>query len=150
ADAEVGGGGQVNVSELMKAMIESGASAELFEDQLSSENKCGHPGGKVFLPTQTAVRNSSSARLAADVIGTATLIIARTDANAADMIRSELDPYDEPFITEERTTEGFFRTKAGIDQAIARGLAYAPYADMIWCETSEPNLQEAQKFADAI
>ncbi|HLR61305.1 MAG TPA: isocitrate lyase [Lentibacillus sp.] len=150
ADAEAGFGGQLNVFELMKAMIESGASAVHFEDQLSSEKKCGHLGGKVLLPTQTAVRNLISARLAADVMGTATLIIARTDANAADMITSDLDPYDEPFITEERTTEGFFRTKAGIDQAIARGLAYAPYADMIWCETSEPNLQEAQKFADAI
>src|SRR5699024_1273619 len=150
ADAEAGFGGQLNVCELMKAMIESGASAVHFEDQLSSEKKCGHLGGKVLLPTQTAVRNLISARLAADVMVTATRIIARTDANAADMITSDLDPYDDPFITEERTTEGFFRTKAGIDQAIARGLAYAPYADMIWCETSEPNLQEAQKFADAI
>ncbi|WP_010532182.1 isocitrate lyase [Lentibacillus jeotgali] len=150
ADAEAGFGGQLNVFELMKAMIESGASAVHFEDQLSSEKKCGHLGGKVLLPTQTAVRNLISARLAADVMGTSTLIIARTDANAADMITSDLDPYDKPFIAGERTTEGFFRTKAGIDQAIARGLAYAPYADMIWCETSEPNLQEAQQFADAI
>ncbi|SFD95377.1 isocitrate lyase [Lentibacillus persicus] len=150
ADAEAGFGGQLNVFELMKAMIESGASAVHFEDQLSSEKKCGHLGGKVLLPTQTAVRNLISARLAADVMGTPTLIIARTDANAADMITSDLDPYDTPFITDERTAEGFFRTNAGIDQAIARGIAYAPYADMIWCETSEPNLEEAQKFADAI
>lgn len=150
ADAEAGFGGQLNVFELMKAMIESGASAVHFEDQLSSEKKCGHLGGKVLLPTQTAVRNLISARLAADVMGTPTLIIGRTDANAADMITSDLDPYDAPFIKDERTDEGFFRTHAGIDQAIARGIAYAPYADMIWCETSEPNLEEAQKFADAI
>ncbi|ALX47144.1 isocitrate lyase [Lentibacillus amyloliquefaciens] len=150
ADAEAGFGGQLNVFELMKAMIESGASAVHFEDQLSSEKKCGHLGGKVLLPTQTAVRNLISARLAADVMGARTLIIARTDANAADMITSDLDPYDEPFMTDERTAEGFIRTSAGIDQAIARGLAYAPYADMIWCETSEPNLEEARKFADAI
>ncbi|GGJ90247.1 isocitrate lyase [Lentibacillus kapialis] len=150
ADAEAGFGGQLNVFELMKSMIESGASAVHFEDQLSSEKKCGHLGGKVLLPTQTAVRNLVSARLAADVMGTPTLIIARTDANAADMITSDLDPYDEPFIKDDRTTEGFFRTNAGIDQAIARGLAYAPYADMIWCETSEPNLHEAERFADAI
>ncbi|MFD1362534.1 isocitrate lyase [Lentibacillus salinarum] len=150
ADAEAGFGGQLNVFELMKAMIEAGASAVHFEDQLSSEKKCGHLGGKVLLPTQTAVRNLISARLAADVMGTSTLIIARTDANAADMITSDLDPYDAPFLTSERTTEGFFRTNAGLDQAIARGLAYAPYADMVWCETSEPDLQEAQRFAEAI
>lgn len=150
ADAEAGFGGQLNVFELMKAMIEAGASAVHFEDQLSSEKKCGHLGGKVLLPTQTAVRNLISARLAADVMGTPTIIIARTDANAADMITDNVDPYDEPFMTGERTAEGFYRTKAGLDQAIARGLAYAPYADMVWCETSEPDLQEAQKFADAI
>ncbi|MFB4169897.1 isocitrate lyase [Virgibacillus sp. JSM 102003] len=150
ADAEAGFGGQLNVYELMKSMIEAGASAVHFEDQLSSEKKCGHLGGKVLLPTQTAVRNLISARLAADVMGTPTVIIARTDANAANLITSDVDPYDEPFLTGERTSEGFFKTKAGIDQAIARGLAYAPYADLIWCETSEPNLQEAQKFADAI
>ncbi len=107
-------------------------------------------GGKVLLPTQTAVRNLVSARLAADVMGTPTLIIARTDANAADLITSDLDPYDEPFITGERTAEGFYRTKAGLGQAISRGLAYAPYADLVWCETAEPNLEEAQRFADAI
>lgn len=150
ADAEAGFGGQLNVFELMKALIEAGASAVHFEDQLSSEKKCGHLGGKVLLPTQTAVRNLISARFAADVMGTSTLIIARTDANAADLITSDVDPYDDVFITGERTAEGFFKTKSGIDQAIARGLAYAPYADLIWCETSEPNLKEAQQFADAI
>lgn len=150
ADAEAGFGGQLNVFELMKAMIEAGASAVHFEDQLSSEKKCGHLGGKVLLPTQTAVRNLIAARFAADVMGTPTLIIARTDANAADLITSDVDSYDDAFITGERTAEGFFKTKSGIDQAIARGLAYAPYADLVWCETSEPNLQEAQQFADAI
>ncbi|MFC3041360.1 isocitrate lyase [Virgibacillus xinjiangensis] len=150
ADAEAGFGGQLNVFELMKGMIEAGAAAVHFEDQLSSEKKCGHLGGKVLLPTQTAVRNLIAARFAADVMGTPTIIIARTDANAADMITSDVDPYDETFITGERTAEGFFKTEAGIDQAISRGLAYAPYADLIWCETSEPNLEEAQKFADAI
>jgi isocitrate lyase len=150
ADAEAGFGGQLNVFELMKAMIESGASAVHFEDQLSSEKKCGHLGGKVLLPTQTAVRNLISARLAADVMGVPTVLIARTDADAADLITSDIDPLDRGFITGERTTEGFYRTRAGIDQAIARGLAYAPYADLIWCETSEPNLEQAQKFADAI
>ncbi|OLN22961.1 isocitrate lyase [Domibacillus antri] len=150
ADAEAGFGGQLNVFELMKGMIEAGASGVHFEDQLSSEKKCGHLGGKVLLPTQTAVRNLIAARLAADVMGTPTVLIARTDADAADLITSDIDPTDAPFITGERTSEGFFRTKAGLDQAIARGLAYAPYADMIWCETSEPNLEDAQRFADAI
>ncbi|WP_249871230.1 isocitrate lyase [Oceanobacillus saliphilus] len=150
ADAEAGFGGQLNVFELMKSMIESGASAVHFEDQLSSEKKCGHLGGKVLLPTQNAVKNLIAARFAADVMGTPTVIIARTDANAADMITNDVDPYDAPFITGERTTEGFYKTKSGIEQAIARGLAYAPYADLIWCETSEPNIEEAQKFADAI
>ncbi|MBU5267272.1 isocitrate lyase [Virgibacillus proomii] len=150
ADAEAGFGGQLNVFELMKAMIEAGASGVHFEDQLSSEKKCGHLGGKVLLPTQTAVRNLIAARLAADVMGTPTVIIARTDANAADLITSDIDEEDAPFITGERTTEGFFKTKAGIDQAIARGLAYAPYADLIWCETAEPNYEEAKKFAEAI
>jgi isocitrate lyase len=150
ADAEAGFGGQLNVFELMKGMIEAGAAAVHFEDQLSSEKKCGHLGGKVLLPTQTAVKNLISARLAADVMGVPTLIIARTDADAADLITSDVDPEDQAFITGERTPEGFFRTAAGIDQAIARGLAYAPYADLVWCETSEPNLEQAQKFADAI
>ncbi|MGD6833746.1 isocitrate lyase [Sutcliffiella halmapala] len=150
ADAEAGFGGQLNVFELMKGMIESGASGVHFEDQLSSEKKCGHLGGKVLLPTQTAVKNLISARLAADVMGVPTVLIARTDADAADLITSDVDQYDHPFLTGERTPEGFFRTKAGLDQAIARGLAYAPYADVIWCETSEPNLEQAKAFADAI
>ncbi len=150
ADAEAGFGGQLNVFELMKAMIEAGAAAVHFEDQLSSEKKCGHLGGKVLLPTQTAVRNLISARLAADVMGVPTVLIARTDANAADLITSDADPYDAPFITGERTLEGFYRTKPGLEQAISRGLAYAPYADLIWCETSEPNMEEARLFAEAI
>ncbi|ATA59034.1 isocitrate lyase [Geobacillus stearothermophilus] len=150
ADAEAGFGGQLNVFELMKAMIEAGAAGVHFEDQLSSEKKCGHLGGKVLLPTQTAVRNLIAARLAADVMGVPTVLIARTDANAADLITSDIDPRDQQFITGERTPEGFYRTRAGLDQAIARGLAYAPYADLIWCETSEPNLEEARRFAEAI
>ncbi|KHE72863.1 isocitrate lyase, partial [Halobacillus sp. BBL2006] len=150
ADAEAGFGGQLNVFELMKGMIEAGASAVHFEDQLSSEKKCGHLGGKVLLPTQTAVRNLISARFAADVMGVPTIIIARTDANAADLITSDVDETDAAFLTGERTAEGFFKTRAGLDQAIARGLAYAPYADLVWCETSEPNLDEAKRFAEAI
>ncbi|WP_285765639.1 isocitrate lyase [Peribacillus sp. SI8-4] len=150
ADAEAGFGGALNVFELMKGMIEAGASGVHFEDQLSSEKKCGHLGGKVLLPTQTAVRNLVSARLAADVMGTPTILIARTDADAADLITDDIDPVDAPFITGERTPEGFYRTNAGLDQAIARGLAYAPYADLIWCETSEPNLADARRFAEAI
>lgn len=150
ADAEAGFGGQLNCFELMKGMIEAGAAGVHFEDQLSSEKKCGHLGGKVLLPTQTAVRNLIAARLAADVMGIPTVLVARTDANAADLITSDVDPVDAPFITGERTPEGFFRTMAGLDQAIARGLAYAPYADLIWCETSEPNIEEARRFAEAI
>ncbi|PLR86481.1 isocitrate lyase [Bacillus sp. V33-4] len=150
ADAEAGFGGQLNVFELMKGMIEAGAAGVHFEDQLSSEKKCGHLGGKVLLPTQTAVRNLIAARLAADVMGVPTIVVARTDANAADLITSDVDPYDAPFITGDRTPEGFFRVKAGLEQAIARGLAYAPYADLIWCETSEPNIEEARQFAEAI
>lgn len=150
ADAEAGFGGQLNVFELMKGMIEAGAAGVHFEDQLSSEKKCGHLGGKVLLPTQTAVRNLIAARLAADVMGVPTILIARTDANAADLITSDVDSYDAPFLTGERTAEGFFKTKPGLDQAIARGLAYAPYADLIWCETSEPNIEEAHRFAQAI
>lgn len=150
ADAEAGFGGQLNCFELMKGMIEAGAAGVHFEDQLSSEKKCGHLGGKVLLPTQTAVRNLIAARLAADVMGVPTVLVARTDANAADLITSDIDMNDAPFITGERTAEGFFRTKAGLDQAIARGLAYAPYADLIWCETSEPNIEEARRFAEAI
>ncbi|PGE96262.1 isocitrate lyase [Bacillus pseudomycoides] len=150
ADAEAGFGGQLNVFELMKGMIEAGASGVHFEDQLSSEKKCGHLGGKVLLPTQTAVRNLISARLAADVMGVPTIIVARTDADAADLITSDIDPVDQEFITGERTPEGFYRTNAGLDQAIARGLGYAPYADLVWCETSEPNLEDAKRFAEAI
>jgi isocitrate lyase len=150
ADAEAGFGGQLNVFELMKGMIEAGAAAVHFEDQLASEKKCGHLGGKVLIPTQTAIRNLVSARLAADVSGPPTLVIARTDADAADLITSDIDPIDQEFITGERTPEGFYRTNAGINQAIARGLSYAPYADLIWCETSKPSLEEAQQFADAI
>ncbi|MBB5173381.1 isocitrate lyase [Texcoconibacillus texcoconensis] len=150
ADMEAGFGGTLNVFELAKSMIEAGAAGVHLEDQLASEKKCGHLGGKVLQPTQTAVQNLISARLAADVSGVPTVIIARTDANAADLLTSDVDPYDAPFLTGERTEEGFYRTKAGLDQAIARGLAYAPYADLIWCETSEPNLEEAKRFADAI
>jgi isocitrate lyase len=150
ADAEAGFGGPLNVFELMKGMIEAGAAGVHFEDQLASEKKCGHLGGKVLIPTQNAVKNLVSARLAADVLGVPTVLIARTDANAADLITSDVDPYDHEFITSERTQEGFFRTNAGLDQAIARGLAYAPYCDLIWCETSEPNLEEAKRFAAAI
>ncbi|TDL31801.1 isocitrate lyase [Jeotgalibacillus sp. S-D1] len=150
ADMEAGFGGTLNVFELTKSMIEAGAGGVHLEDQLSSEKKCGHLGGKVLLPTQTAVKNLISARLAADVMGVPTIIIARTDANAASLITSDVDPYDQPFIKGERTPEGFYHTNDGIDQAISRGLAYAPYADLIWCETSEPNIEEARKFAEAI
>ncbi|OGX78967.1 isocitrate lyase [Exiguobacterium sp. SH31] len=150
ADMEAGFGGVLNVFELTKAMIESGAAGVHLEDQLSSEKKCGHLGGKVLLPTQTAVKNLIAARLAADVMGVSTIIVARTDAHAANLITSDIDPIDHPFIVGDRTPEGFYRTEAGIEQAIARGLAYAPYADLVWCETSEPDLQEARQFADAI
>ena len=150
ADAEAGFGGPLNVFELMKGMIEAGAAGVHLEDQLASEKKCGHLGGKVLLPTQNAIRNLVAARLAADVLGVPTVLIARTDADAADMVTSDIDPVDKKFLTGERTPEGFFRTKAGIDQAIARGLAYAPYADLVWCETSQPSLEEAKQFADAI
>lgn len=150
ADAEAGFGGPLNVFELMKAMIEAGAAAVHFEDQLSSEKKCGHLGGKVLLPTQQAVRNLIAARLAADVLGVETVLIARTDANAARLLTSDIDENDRPFLTGERSPEGFYYVNDGLDQAISRGLAYAPYADMIWCETSEPNLEEARRFAEAI
>lgn len=150
ADAEAGFGGPLNVFELMKAMIEAGAAAVHFEDQLSSEKKCGHLGGKVLLPTQQAIRNLIAARLAADVLGVETVLIARTDANAARLLTSDIDENDHPFLTGERSLEGFHYVKAGLDQAISRGLAYAPYADMIWCETSEPNLEEARRFAESI
>jgi len=150
ADAESGFGGPLNVFELMKAMIEAGAAGVHFEDQLASEKKCGHMGGKVLVPTQTQIRTLNSARLAADVMNVPTLIFARTDANAAALITSDIDEYDKPFITGERTIEGFYKTRPGLDQAIARGLAYAPYADLIWCETAKPDLDEAKRFADAI
>lgn len=150
ADAESGFGGPLNVFELMKSMIEAGAAGVHFEDQLSSEKKCGHMGGKVLVPTQTQIRTLNSARLAADVMGVPTLILARTDANAASLITSDIDEYDKPFITGERTIEGFYKTNAGLDQAISRGLAYSPYADLIWCETAKPDLEEAKKFAEAI
>ncbi|MEX2461261.1 MAG: isocitrate lyase [Paenibacillaceae bacterium] len=150
ADAEAGFGGPLNVFELMKSMIEAGAAAVHFEDQLSSEKKCGHLGGKVLLPTQQAVRNLVAARLAADVMGVETVLVARTDANGAKLLTSDVDEYDRPFLTGERTPEGFFYVEEGIEQAISRGLAYAPYADMIWCETSEPDLKEARRFAEAI
>ena len=150
ADAESGFGGPLNAFELMKAMIEAGAAAVHFEDQLSSEKKCGHMGGKVLVPTQTQIRTLNAARLAADVMNVPTIILARTDANAASLITSDIDKYDKPFITGERTIEGFYKTKPGLDQAIARGLAYAPYADLVWCETAKPDLEEAKRFADAI
>ncbi len=150
ADAEAGFGGPLNVFEIMKAMIEAGAAGVHFEDQLSSEKKCGHMGGKVLIPTQTAVRHLVAARLAADVLGVPTVLIARTDANSAQLITSDIDQADAPFLTGERTSEGFYRLKGGLNIAIARGLAYAPYSDLLWCETSEPNMAEAQRFADAI
>ncbi len=150
ADAEAGFGGPLNVFEIMKAMIEAGAAGVHFEDQLSSEKKCGHMGGKVLIPTQSAIRHLISARLAADVMGVPTILIARTDANGAFLLTSDIDPVDRPFLTGERTPEGFFRIRGGLDAAIARGLSYAPYCDLIWCETSEPNLDEARRFAEAI
>lgn len=150
ADAEAGFGGPLNVFELMKSMIEAGAAGVHFEDQLSSEKKCGHMGGKVLIPTSHAIRNLTAARLAADVMGVPTILVARTDANGAHLLTSDIDPRDQEFITGKRTVEGFFEFRGGIDAAIARGLAYAPYADLLWVETSEPNLEEAKKFADAI
>lgn len=150
ADAEAGFGGVLNGYELMTAMIRAGASGVHFEDQLASVKKCGHMGGKVLVPTQEAVQKLVAARLAADVAGVPTLVIARTDANAADLITSDVDDYDKPFLTGERSDEGFYRVNAGLDQAIARGLAYAPYSDLIWCETAKPDLEEARRFAEAI
>ncbi len=150
ADAEAGFGGPLNVFELMKAMIEAGAAGVHFEDQLASEKKCGHMGGKVLIPTQSAIKHLVSARLAADVMGVSTLLVARTDANGAHLITSDVDPVDHKFLTRERTPEGFYRMHGGINAAIARGLSYAPYCDLVWCETAEPNLHEAKRFADAI
>ena len=150
ADAEAGFGGNLNAFELMKSMIRAGAAGVHFEDQLSSAKKCGHMGGKVLVPTSEAIAKLTAARLAADVLGVPTLLIARTDADAANLITSDSDQRDHPFITGERTPEGFYCTTAGIDQAIARGLAYAPFADLIWCETSKPDLDQARRFAEAI
>jgi isocitrate lyase len=150
ADAEAGFGGVLNAFELMKSLIEAGAAAVHFEDQLSSAKKCGHMGGKVLVPTREAVQKLISARLAADVLNVPTIIVARTDADAAQLITSDCDPADESFITGQRTVEGFYSFRGGLDAAIARGLAYAPYADMVWCETSEPNIEDARRFAAAI
>jgi isocitrate lyase len=150
ADGEAGFGGPLNVFELTKSFIEAGAAGVHYEDQLSSEKKCGHMGGKVLVPTSQAIRNLKSARLAADVLDVPTVIMARTDANAAALLTSDVDQRDHDFTTGVRTEEGFFETRAGIDQAIARGLAYAPYADLIWCETAHPDLDEARQFAEAI
>jgi isocitrate lyase len=150
ADAEAGFGGVLNAFELMKAMIGAGAAGVHFEDQLASVKKCGHMGGKVLVPTFEAVQKLIAARLAADVCDVPTILMARTDANAADMVTSDIDEWDKPFVTGERTSEGFYKTRAGLDQAISRGLAYAPYADLIWCETAVPSLDEAKRFAEAI
>jgi isocitrate lyase len=150
ADAEAGFGGVLNAFELMKDMIDAGASGVHFEDQLSSAKKCGHMGGKVLVPTSEAVSKLAAARLAADVCGVPTLLVARTDADAANLLTSDIDERDRPFVTGERTSEGFFRVKAGLDQAISRGLAYAPLADLVWCETSVPDLAQAKKFAEAM
>jgi isocitrate lyase len=150
ADAEAGFGGVLNAFELMKSMIEAGASGVHFEDQLASAKKCGHMGGKVLVPTREAVAKLVAARLAADVLGVPTLLLARTDAEAADLVTTDVDENDRPYLTGERTVEGFFRTRKGFDQAVSRGLAYAPYADLIWCETGTPDLEFARKFAEAI
>jgi isocitrate lyase len=150
ADAEAGFGGPLNAFELMKAMIEAGAAGVHFEDQLASEKKCGHMGGKVLVPTSQFIRTLVAARLAADVMGVPTLLIARTDADAAKLITSDIDPRDHRFLTGERTSEGFYRMQAGVETAVARGLAYAPYADLVWCETSKPDLGEAREFAEGI
>jgi isocitrate lyase len=150
ADAEAGFGGALNVFELIKAMIEAGAGGVHLEDQLASEKKCGHMGGKVLVPTATAIRNLIAARLAADVSDVPTILIARTDAGGAALLTSDVDERDQEFLIGERTSEGFFRVRAGIDQAIARALSYAPYADMLWFETSKPDIDEAKKFAESI
>ena len=150
ADAEAGFGGSLNAYELMRGMIEAGAAGVHFEDQLASEKKCGHLGGKVLVPTSQFVRTLQAARLAADVMDVPTLIVARTDALAATLMTSDVDERDRPFVTGERTPEGYFFVSGGIDSAIARGLAYAPYADLIWCETGTPDMDEARKFAEAI
>ncbi len=150
ADAEAGFGGPLNAYELMRSMIEAGAAGVHFEDQLASEKKCGHMGGKVLIPTAQHVRTLVSARLAADVAGVPTLLVARTDSLGAALVTSDIDPRDRPFLTGERTPEGYFRTRPCIESAIARGKAYAPYADVVWCETSLPDLDEARRFAEAV
>ena len=150
ADAEAGFGGPLNVFELVKAMIEAGAAGVHLEDQLASEKKCGHMGGKVLIPTQHAIKHLVAARLATDVCDVPTVLIARTDANAANLLTSDVDERDKPFTTGERSVEGFFRVWAGIDQAVARAVSYAPYVDLLWCETSEPNLAEAKRFAEGV
>lgn len=150
ADGEAGFGGALNVYELTRTFIEAGAAGVHFEDQLAAEKKCGHMGGKVLVPTSQHIRTLTAARLAADVAGASTLIVARTDANAATLLTSDVDPRDQEFCTGERTAEGFFRVRSGLESAIARGLAYAPYADLIWCETAHPDLSEAARFAEAI
>ena len=150
ADAEAGFGGVLNAFELMKAMIEAGAAGVHFEDQLASVKKCGHMGGKVLVPTREAVEKLNAARLAADVMGVPTLLVARTDAEAADLLTSDVDDNDKPFCTGERTVEGFYKVRNGLEQSISRGLAYAPYADLVWCETGKPDLEFARRFAEAI
>jgi isocitrate lyase len=150
ADAEAGFGGNLNAFELMKAMIEAGAAAVHYEDQLASAKKCGHMGGKVVVPIREFIQKLMAARLAADIAGVPTILIARTDANSAGLLLSDIDPRDHEFITGQRTPEGFFHFRGGLDAAIARGLAYAPYADLLWCETSEPNIAEARRFAESI
>jgi isocitrate lyase len=150
ADAEAGFGGNLNAFELMKAMIEAGAACVHFEDQLSSAKKCGHLGGKVLVPTTEAIQKLVAARLAADVMGIPTLIMARTDADSANLLTSDIDPRDREFLTGERTIEGFYHIRGGLKAAIARAIAYAPYADILWCETSKPDLEEAREFAEAV
>ncbi len=150
ADAEAGFGGALNAFELMKMMIESGAAAVHFEDQLASEKKCGHLGGKVLVPVSQFIRTLVSARLAADVMGVGTLVVARTDAHSATLLTSDVDERDQPFTTGERTPEGFFRITGGLEMAIARAVAYAPYADVLWCETSTPDIDEAREFAEGV
>src|SRR5262249_39743340 len=149
-DAEAGFGGVLNAYELMKALIEAGAAGVHFEDQLSSAKKCGHLGGKVLVPTQEAIQKLVAARLAADVLDLPTVLIGRTDADSASLLTSDIDDRDKAFTTGKRTSEGFFEVRAGIDQAIARGIAYAPFCDLIWCETSHPDLGEAKQFAEGV
>src|SRR6516162_3410961 len=150
ADAEAGFGGPLGAFELMKAMVEAGAAGVHFEDQLASEKKCGHMGGKVLVPTSQFLRTLKAARLAADVLDVPTLVVARTDANSARLLTSDIDERDREFLTGERTPEGFYRVSGGLNMAISRGLSYAPYADLVWCETSTPDLEEARQFAEAI